>query len=197
LSGLTADAMARWGDRAGGAGAMAPEVGVKEIGMKASMRPGRLAMVATLGLAVGLSGCARIKGHQGYVMDNALVASVQPGVDNRESVLATLGDPSFPSEFDPTTWYYVSRTTRQFSFGVPRPIAETAVAVHFDRQGVVSGVERTGLNRIVSVRLVNDTTPTLGRKRSVFQELFGNIGAVGGIAPNAPTTDNPTGSTTP
>lgn len=165
--------------------------------MKASTRPLRLAMVATLGLAAGLTGCARIKGHQGYVMDNALVASVQPGVDNRESVMATLGDPSFPAEFDPATWYYISRTTRQFSFGLPRPIAETAIAVHFGPSGVVSGVERTGLNRIVSVRLVNDKTPTLGRKRSLFQELFGNIGAVGGIARNAPTADNPTGSTAP
>ncbi len=169
--------------------------------MKASTRPERLATIATLALALlvagGLSGCARVRGHQGYVMDNALVASVQPGVDNRDSVLATLGDPSFPSQFDPATWYYVSRTTRQFSFGVPRPIAETALAVHFDRQGVVSGVERSGLDKIVSVRLVSDTTPTLGRKRSLFQELFGNIGAVGGIARNAPTSDNPTGSATP
>ena len=176
-------------------------VGVKEIGMKAGTRPGRLATIATLGLAIGiaggLSGCARIKGHQGYVMDNALVASVQPGIDNRASVTATLGNPSFPSEFDPATWYYVSRTTRQFSFGVPRPIAETALAIHFDQRGVVSGVERTGLNNIVSVRLVNEKTPTLGRRRSLFQELFGNIGAVGGIARNAPTSDNPTGSTTP
>lgn len=165
--------------------------------MKASMCRTGAAIAVSLGLAAGLSGCTRVRGHQGYVMDNALVASVQPGVDNRDSVMQTLGNPSFPGEFDPATWYYVSRTTRQFSFGTPRPIAEQVLAVHFDARGTVTGVERTGLDKIVQVRLVNDKTPTLGRKRSLVQELFGNIGSVGGTGRNAPTADNPTGSTTP
>jgi outer membrane protein assembly factor BamE (lipoprotein component of BamABCDE complex) len=148
---------------------------------------------ASLAVIAGLSGCARTRGHMGYVMDNALVASVQPGIDNRDSVLKTLGDPSFPGEFDPATWYYVSRTTRQFSFGLPRPINQQVLAVHFDPQGNVSGVERTGLEKIVPISPVRDKTPTLGRKRGLLQELFGNIGAVGGTGMNAPTADNPNG----
>lgn len=149
--------------------------------------------LALVGLAGGLSGCAKTRLHQGYVMDNALVASVQPGVDNRESVQRLLGDPSYAGQFDPSTWYYVSRTTRQFSFGLPKPVNQTVLAVHFDPRGNVAGIARTGLDKAVRINPEGDKTPTLGRRRSLFQELFGNIGAVGSAATGAPTADNPNG----
>lgn len=152
-----------------------------------------VAAVAGLALAAGLSGCAEVRGHQGYVIDRALVASVQPGVDNRDSVRATLGDPSFASQFDDGTWYYISRSTKQFSFGTPKPVNQLTLAVHFNQAGIVSAVDRSGLDRAVKIHPVGDSTPTLGRKRSLFQELFGNIGAVGSAGMNAPTTDNPNG----
>ncbi|USI73371.1 outer membrane protein assembly factor BamE [Sphingomonas morindae] len=161
-------------------------------------KPARAAaVVAAMAVAVTLPGCARIRGHQGYVMDTALLAAVQPGVDNRESVQRMLGNPSLQGEFDPSTWYYVSRTTDQFSFGLPRPVRQTTVAVHFDKAGTVDRVDRSGLDRVVSINPVGDKTPTLGRKRGLFQELFGNIGAVGSTGLNAPTADNPNSRSTP
>ena len=160
--------------------------------MTASMRRAGAA-TAALALAAGLSGCAQIRNHQGYVIDRTLVASVQPGVDNRESVRNTLGDPSIAGEFDDSTWYYISRSTRQFSFGLPKPISQLVLAVHFDPAGNVTGVQRTGLEEVVPIRLAPGKTPTLGRTRSLFQELFGNIGAVGGTAVGGPTADNPNG----
>lgn len=165
--------------------------------MNPSTRRTATAMAVALGLAAGLSGCARIRGHQGYVMDNTLVASVAPGVDNRDSVQRLLGDPSFQGEFAPDTWYYVTRTTKQFSFAQPKPVAQTVLAVRFDRAGNVASVQRTGLDQVVSIHPNGDTTPTLGRKRGLFQELFGNIGAVGGTGMSAPTSDNPGGTRTP
>jgi outer membrane protein assembly factor BamE (lipoprotein component of BamABCDE complex) len=161
--------------------------------MTASMGRAGMAAVAGLALAAGLSGCAEVREHQGYVVDRSLVASVQPGVDTRDSVRATLGDPSFASQFDSSTWYYVSRSTKQFSFGTPKPVNQLTLAVHFDQAGAVTGVDRTGLELVARIHPVADKTPTLGRKRSLFQELFGNIGAVGAAGMNAPTADNPTG----
>ena len=164
--------------------------------MTASMRRVRGA-TATLALAAGisggLSGCAQIRNHQGYVIDRALVASVQPGVDNRDSVRNTLGDPSIAGEFDDSTWYYVSRSTRQFSFALPKPVGQLVLAVHFDPAGNVVSVQRTGLEEVVPIHPAPGKTPTLGRTRSLFQELFGNIGAVGGAAVGAPSADNPNG----
>ncbi|WP_454885761.1 outer membrane protein assembly factor BamE [Sphingomonas oryzagri] len=161
--------------------------------MTASRMRAGMAGVAGLAMLAGLSGCAEVREHQGYVVDRALVASVEPGVDNRDSVQATLGDPSFASQFDDGTWYYVSRSTKQFSFGTPKPVNQLTLAVHFAKDGSVTSVDRSGLEQVVRIHPVADKTPTLGRKRSLFQELFGNIGAVGAGGLNAPTSDNPTG----
>jgi outer membrane protein assembly factor BamE (lipoprotein component of BamABCDE complex) len=160
--------------------------------MTAGMHRVGLAMMS-LTLVAGLSGCASIRNHQGYVVDRALIASVQPGVDTRDSVRGTLGDPSFESQFGPPVWYYVSRSTRQFSFAQPKPVDQLVLIVSFDPRGNVATVRRTGLEEIARIHPVGDKTPTLGRKRSLFQELFGNIGAVGATGMNAPTADNPNG----
>ncbi len=147
------------------------------------------ATVAVLGLA---SGCARIKDHKGYVVDSSLIDSVQPGIDNRDSVAKTLGRPSFTGQFDgDKNWYYIARDTRQLAFSSPKPVAQTLLAVHFDQAGNVTSVEKTGLEKVVSISPEGDKTPTLGRDRGFFSELFGNIGRVGSVGPGGSTADNP------
>jgi outer membrane protein assembly factor BamE (lipoprotein component of BamABCDE complex) len=154
------------------------------------IRP-RLASALTAILAVALGGCTSIHGHQGYVVDRALAATVAPGVDNRESVQRTLGRPSFAGEFDPqSTWYYVSRDTRQFAFGRPKPVQQTVLIVHFDPAGNVASVDRTGMDKIARIDPVKDKTPTRGRHSNLFQDLFGNIGTMGS-AQGGSTADNP------
>ena len=52
--------------------------------------------------------------------------------------------------------------------------------VRFDPAGNVASVEQTGKELVDERRSRRKrTTPTLGRKRSFFDELFGNIGTVG------------------
>src|SRR5204862_128199 len=77
-----------------------------------------------------------------------LVAAIQPGVDNRESVQGTLGRPTFVGQFDQSDWYYVSRTTRQLAFNMPRPHEQTVLRVHFDASGNVESVTRSGLELV-------------------------------------------------
>lgn len=140
--------------------------------------------------AVLAAGCAPIRDHQGYVADEQLIASVQPGVDNRESVQRTLGRPTFVGQFDTNDWYYVSRQTRQLAFQHPRPAGTTVLRVRFDPSGNVASVERTGLEMVQNIDPTNETTPTLGRNRSFFEEIFGNIGA-GQSGQRGQTADNP------
>ena len=63
--------------------------------------------------------------------------------------------------------------------------------VRFDANGNVERVERTGLDLVANIRPTNDETPTLGRNRSLLEELFGNIGAVGQTGTRGQTADNP------
>lgn len=134
---------------------------------------------AALVIVIATSGCARVRNHQGYVADETLVGAIQPGVDNRDSVTGTLGRPTFVGQFDKQDWYYVSRDTSQLAFALPKPKKQQVIRVRFDDQGNVASVQRTGLEQIASITPTSETTPTLGRNRSFFQELFSNIGTVG------------------
>jgi outer membrane protein assembly factor BamE (lipoprotein component of BamABCDE complex) len=152
------------------------------------MKLGRL-KVATITAAVLLAGCAQTRAHKGVVLDPQLASGIQPGVDNKDSVEKLLGRPSFTGEFTPNDWYYVSRDVNQVAFRNPRVTKQTVLIVHFDQKGNVASVQRTGKELVMNVDPAGRKTPTLGRKRSFFEELFGNIGSVG--APGLPGQNNP------
>ena len=136
---------------------------------------------ATLMVAVGLTlgACSSIRESRGYVVDNVLLSSVQPGIDNQRSVEMTLGRPTFTSQFGDPTWYYVSSTTGRKPFVRPRVQAHQVLAVKFGPDGSVLSAERSGLDQVVYLTPDGDETPTLGRERSFLEDLFGNIGTVG------------------
>lgn len=153
------------------------------------------AFVTTLALLVPAalmgSGCAQLRAHQGYIVDSLLLDSVSIGIDNRASVERTLGRPTFASQFglingqpqivtadQATDWYYLSRNTRQLAFASPRPVEQLLVRVRFDAAGNVVAIDRSGVETVANISPESDKTPTLGRERSFFEELFGNIGAV-------------------
>ena len=125
-----------------------------------------------------LGGCVGVHDHRGSVIDTELVSAVQAGVDNKESVQQTLGRPTFTGEFGDTDWYYVSRDTKTVAFRNPKVLKQTVLHVSFDRAGNVLALNQTGKELIAKIRPVGDKTPTLGRKSSIFNDIFGNIGTV-------------------
>ena len=108
--------------------------------------------IARLGLiavaALGATGCTQIRTHQGYIVDTDLVNSVQPGVDNRQSVLQTLGKPTFVAQFDQGDWYYLARDSRNYGFRNPHAINQIALDISFDPGGNVSAIRRSGLDQV-------------------------------------------------
>ena len=155
----------------------------------------RLSATLTALAALALTaGCASIKDHRGYFADPALVASIQPGVDNRLSVERTLGRPTFTSQFGAPSWYYVATNTAQAPFGRPKTTEQSILKVNFDAAGNVSTVALTGKEHVVDLDPDSDKTPTLGRERGFFEDLFGNIGAVGAGAGAGNTQGGPNGS---
>ncbi len=153
------------------------------------MRPIPL-LLATTAL---LAGCSSVRTHQGYLTDAQLIATVQPGVDNRASVERTLGRPTFVGQFDQNDWYYVGREMGALAFANPHPKEGTTLHVRFDAAGTVVSADDLKLARVASIDPVGDKTPTLGRNRNFFQDLFGNIGQVGSVGQGGGTADNPTG----
>ena len=139
---------------------------------------GRSAL-ALVALAALTGGCASIRDHRGYLVDAALVDSVQPGVDNRQSVERALGRPTFISQFGEKAWFYVSQETRQTAFRRPQTRDQTILRVRFDPAGNVAGVDRAAAEKVVRLDPDGHKTPTLGKNRGFLEDLFGNIGSVG------------------
>lgn len=141
------------------------------------------ALIAVAPIAATLGACSPLPSHQGYIVDADLVNSVQPGVDNRDSVLQTLGRPSFASQFNQGDWYYIARESKAYGFQKPRAKAQLTVQISFDAAGNVATIRRGSAEQIASITPSGKKTPTLGRERGFFSDLFGNIGTVG--APGA------------
>jgi outer membrane protein assembly factor BamE (lipoprotein component of BamABCDE complex) len=132
-------------------------------------------------LAALAAGCTSIQDHRGYISDAALVTAVQPGIDNKTSVEGTLGRPTFASQFGEETWYYISSTTRQRPFTRPKIRQHNVLEIKFDAAGNVRSAQQTGLDKVAYLDPEGDKTPTLGKERSFLEDLFGNIGQVGGF----------------
>ncbi|WP_375421466.1 outer membrane protein assembly factor BamE [uncultured Sphingomonas sp.] len=139
----------------------------------------RKRLTVAVGMALIMAGCAPLRSHQGYIVDTDLVNSVQPGVDNRQSVLQVLGKPTFASQFDQGDWYYVSRDSRNYAFNDPKARAQITLKISFDNAGNVTSVSRSGVEQVASIDMYGKSTPTLGKKRGFFEDLFGGIGTVG------------------
>jgi len=139
----------------------------------------RAAMLVALMAVPLLSGCARVRDHRGYIVDETLVSAIQPGVDNKQSVEGALGRPTFVSQFGKEEWYYISRETRRLAFANPTAVDQKMLIVKFDANGNVAELDRRGLEFASKISPTGDKTPTLGRERGFFEDLFGNIGAVG------------------
>ncbi|OYW47253.1 MAG: cell envelope protein SmpA [Sphingomonadales bacterium 32-68-7] len=148
----------------------------------------RLRIGAVLAASMLASGCTAIVNHRGYFADQVLMQSVQPGIDNRQSVERTLGQPSFTSQFGPPVWYYISSNTEEAPFTRPRIFQHSVLAISFDAAGNVVEAKGTGLEQVAQINPEGDKTPTLGRDRTFLEDLFGNIGQVsaGGGGAGAP-----------
>ena len=141
--------------------------------MKSVLLKGALVLGAAL-----LGGCVGVYDHRGAVIDQELASAIQVGVDNKESVERTLGRPSFVAQFTPNEWYYVSRDTKTVAFRNPSVLEQTVLRIRFDAAGNVEKIDRSGKELIAKVNPEKYQTPTLGRKRSFFDELFGNLGTI-------------------
>jgi outer membrane protein assembly factor BamE (lipoprotein component of BamABCDE complex) len=142
------------------------------------MKLGLFTGATTVAAALLLAGCVAQRAHKGAVIDIPLANSIQPGVDNKASVEKLLGRPTFTGQFSPNDWYYIARDTKQVAFRNPRVAWQTTLLIRFDQAGNVTAIQHSGKELAVNIDPSNRSTPTIGRSKSFFEELFGNIGTV-------------------
>ena len=90
--------------------------------------------------------------------------------------------PSFTGQFAPNEWYYVARDTSQLVFRNPRVRRQIVLQLNFDQAGNLTKIDHSGKEVVLNLDPSSRKTPTLGRKRGFFEELFGNIGTVGSVS---------------
>jgi len=134
------------------------------------------AAVAALGFA--LTACEMTHENKGYRLDPEMLAKVEPGVGNKDSVLDALGSPSSVSTFpdEGEAWYYISRKTEHIAFFEKKVLEQNVVVIKFDANEVVEAIKKYDKEDGKEITIVDRTTPTGGNELGFFEQIFGNFG---------------------
>lgn len=127
-------------------------------------------------LAMPLGACTANVAAHGHRLDVAALAQVEPGRSSQRDVVQLLGSPSSLATFDNHTWYYISQRTERRSFYQERIVEQDVVAIRFDDQGLVSQIDRHGLDEANEIDMVDRETPTAGNELTILEQFVGNIG---------------------
>ena len=140
-------------------------------------------------------GCTPVVSQRGYLPDPTNEASIKVGTDTKTTIQQRLGDPSTSATFGDDSWYYISSQERQVAFFDPTITMRKILAVHFDKDGKVTGIQHFGLKDGHVVAFETRTTPAKGRELTFLQQLFNATPGVplGATSP----TSNPGGGNGP
>ena len=143
------------------------------------MRIARLTLA--IALAASLAACGARKDIRGNYLTETQLSVVEIGKTNRETVLRNLGPPSTEGTFDRHVWYYIGRQTEEWGFLKPDIIDQKVIAIYFNDRGVVEQIQRYSEADARKVEIVERETPTSGNKIGFFEQILGNLGALGGL----------------
>jgi len=131
-----------------------------------------------------LTGCVPVENQRGYVPDMEAVASIQVGMDSKETVSKKLGDPSTAATFGNDVWYYMSAHVEQNAFFAPRATERNILAIEFTKDGKVADMHHYTLSDGRVVDFASRETPTRGRELTLLQQIFNAVpGQIGQAAP--------------
>lgn len=137
----------------------------------------RLALAAVL--AGTTSACVAIYRDHGYVPSDSDLAAITPGRDTRQSVAEAIGTPGATGVLNEGGYYYVATRMRHYGGFEPKPVSRELVAISFSPRGVVSGIERYGLQDGRVVPLQQRITDNGVSDKTLIRQLLGNLGRIG------------------
>ena len=133
-----------------------------------------------LGITIIFCACeARVATH-GFMPREELVNQLSPGEQDKRLVSQVMGTPSSIGSFDDNVWYYITQRTKQQAFFKPQLIEQQVLVLLFDEKEVLQSIEKYNLEEARLIEPLDDKTPTVGRKLTILQQLFGNLGRFSG-----------------
>lgn len=121
-------------------------------------------------------GCTTLYRNHGYAPTDDQLNEVLVGVDTRGTVSDIIGPPTAGGVTNGGGFFYVQSRFRLLGPLEPREIDREVVAIRFDDEGVVSNVERFGLENGNVVALSRRVTQDNIRDTTFIRQLFGSIG---------------------
>ena len=125
---------------------------------------------------LALSACSPQFRNHGYVPNDEDLALITVGVDTRASVEEAVGAPAMSGVITDTATYYVQSRVRRFAWQEPEVVARQVLAISYDSAGVVTNIERFGLEDGQVVPISRRITGTSGTNESIIRRLIGSIG---------------------
>lgn len=141
-----------------------------------------LRSVMALLAVLTVTACTPVYRYHGFVPTDQDLEEVQVGLDTRKTVASIIGKPGTFGLLAESGWYYVRSEFKHDSFRAPEEINREIVAVSFDEDGVVTNIERFGLERGQVVVLSRRVTESNIQGVSFLKQLFGGIGGSGSFA---------------
>ena len=126
---------------------------------------------------LALGACAAQFRNHGYVPTDSDLAQITVGVDTRASVEDLVGAPAMSGMMTESASYYVQSRVRQFAYRAPEVVEREVLAISYDSAGVVTNIERFGLEDGQIVPISRRITGTSGTSESILRRLIGNLGA--------------------
>ena len=123
-----------------------------------------------------LAACSPQFQNHGYIPPQEELDQIQVGSDTRESVAEKVGIPTSAGVLDSSGYYYVKMRRRALGPLAPKEIDRQVVAISFSEGGVVTNVERFGLERGQVVPISRRVTESSVRDQSILRQLLGNLG---------------------
>jgi outer membrane protein assembly factor BamE (lipoprotein component of BamABCDE complex) len=134
--------------------------------------------LATMAMAMTLviAACVPIYSNHGYIPTDDDLSVLKVGVDTRDSVGATVGQPTVEGLLNDEAWYYVQSRYETVGAAEAVEISREVVAISFDPNGLVENIERFGLDQGRIVPLSRRVTTTNIRGKGIIAQMFGNVG---------------------
>lgn len=135
--------------------------------------------IIVIGLAfVAVSACTPIYRNHGYVPRDEDLAKIIVGESTSEEVALAVGRPSAIGVLTGSGWFYVGSRFKEIGIRAPVEIDRQVVAVSFDDAGVVTNVERFGLEDGQVVAISRRVTDDNIKGVSFLRQLLGNLGGL-------------------
>ena len=143
------------------------------------MAQGRRARAVMLMVALGVAvACTPLVRNHGYIPLEEDLAQIVVGQDTRETVQERVGPPTSGGVLRESGFFYVASTFRTLGALAPQEVTREVVVISFSDTGVVSNIERFGLEDGRVVALSRRVTETGVQDSTFIRQLLSSIGRI-------------------